>query len=182
MKKYLSIEIGIYFIVIAIFVAFIVLLGVVGRLSSETSEPSSSQVPTVFEYPTDQSLDMLRYEVGDYTEIEELFIMELTDKGLGSYRMYDASELTLSILKHRKGTTVIERCIGLVSDAQTGDAVLLNPPDDCGYYLSYGSCDQEVRDGTILVSYMVYNPDTDYFDDIIERYDFVICRDYEERD
>lgn len=173
MKKFLSI----------VLVVFIVLLGVVGCSASETSEPSSFQVPTVFEYqPADQNPDVLRYEVGDYTEIEELFIMELTDKGLGSYRIFDASELTLSMLKHRKGTTIIERCIGLVSNAQAGDAVLLNPPDDCGYYLSYGSCDQEVCNGTILVSYMVYNPDTDYFDDIIERYDFVICRDYEERD
>lgn len=172
MKKFLSI----------VLIVFIVLLGVVGCSSLEASEPPSFQVPTVFEYqPLDQS-DTLCYGVGDYTEIEELFIMELTDKGLGSYRMYDASELTLSMLKHRKGTTIIERCIGLVSDAQTGDAILLNPPDDCGYYLSYSSCDQEVYDGTILVSYMVYNPDTDYFDDIIERYDFVICRDYEERD
>lgn len=133
MKKFLSI----------VLVVFIVLLGVAGCSSPETSEPSSIQVPTVFEYqPADPSLDVLRC----------------------------------------KGTTIIERCIGLVSNAQTGDAVLLNPPDDCGYYLSYGSCNQEVCNGTILVSYMVYNPNTDYFDDIIERYDFVICRDYEERD
>lgn len=170
MKKLLSI----------ILVVFIVLLGVAGCSTPRTSEPSSSQVPTVFEYrPTEPNLDAFRYMVDDYTEIEELFIMELTDKGLGSYQMYDASELTAEILENRNGITIIERCVGMVVDKTNGDGIILNAYDPEYNYISYRSCGQEVCDGTILVSYMVYNPDTTYIDDITERYDFVICRDYE---
>ena len=161
MKKLLSI----------ILVVFIVLLGAAGCASPRASEPSSSQVPTVF--------GNLPYVVDDYTEIEELFIMELTEKGLGSYQMYDASELTAEILENRNGITIIERCVGFVEDSVRGDGVILNAYDPQYNYISYRSCGQEVRDGTILVSYMVYNPDTTYIDDIVERHDFVICRDYE---
>lgn len=156
-----------------ILLAFIVLIGVAGCKTSRVPEEDTVSVPTVFAY------DGAEITVPDYLETEELFITELFGAKRGSYKVYDASELTLDTLKHRKGTTIIERCIGLVSNYQNGDAILLNPPDDCGYYLSYSSCDQEISDGTVLVSYMVYNPDTNYFDDIIERYDFVICRDYE---
>ena len=34
--------------------------------------------------------------------------------------------------------------------------------------------------GTVLVSYMIYDPSNNYIDDIMERYDFVICREYED--
>lgn len=61
MKKLLSI----------VLVLFIVLLGAAGCASPRASEPSSPQVPTVF--------GNLPYVVDDYTEIEELFIMELTE-------------------------------------------------------------------------------------------------------
>ena len=172
MKKLLSI----------ILVVFIVLLGAAGCASPRASEPSSSQVPTVFEighYCDDAYRDM-RFVVDDYTEIEELFIMELTEKGLGSYQMYDASELTAEILENRNGITIIERCVGMVVDKTKGDGIILNAYHPEFNYISYRSCGQEVRDGTILVSYMVYNPDTTYIDDITERYDFVICRDYEQ--
>ena len=161
MKKLLSI----------VLVVFIVLLGVAGCSTPRTPESSHSRVPTVF--------GNLPYVVEDYTEIEELFIMELTEKGLGSYQMYDASELTAEILENRNGITIIERCVGFVEDSVQGDGVILNAYNPQYNYISYRSCGQEVRDGTILVSYMVYNPDTTYIDDIVERHDFVICRDYE---
>lgn len=164
-----------------ILVVFIVLLGAAGCASPRASEPSSSQVPTIFEighYCDDAYRDM-RFVVDDYTEIEELFIMELTEKGLGSYQMYDASELTAEILENRNGITIIERCVGMVVSEEHSDGIILNAYDPKYNYISYRSCGQEVRGGTILVSYMVYNPDTTYIDDIIERHDFVICRDYE---
>lgn len=171
MKKLLSI----------VLVVFIVLLGAAGCASPRASEPPSSQVPTIFEighYCDDAYRDM-RFVVDDYTEIEELFIMELTEKGLGSYQMYDASELTAEILENRNGITIIERCVGMVVSEEHSDGIILNAYDPKYNYISYRSCGQEVRGGTILVSYMVYNPDTTYIDDIIERHDFVICRDYE---
>lgn len=162
MKKFLSI----------VLVVFIVLLGVAGCSTPRTPESSHFRVPTVF--------GNLPYVVEDYTEIEELFIMELTEKGLGSYQIFDASELTAEILENRNGITIIERCVGMVVDKTKGDGIILNAYHPEFNYISYRSCGQEVRDGTILVSYMVYNPDTTYIDDITERYDFVICRDYEQ--
>lgn len=164
MKKLLSI----------ILVVFIVLLGAAGCVSPRASEPSSFQVPTVFR------INGIERSVGDYLETEELFIMELTEKSLGSYQMYDASELTAEILENRNGITIIERCVGMVVDKTQGDGIILNAYNPEYNYISYRSCGQEVCDGTILVSYMVYNPDTTYIDDIIERYDFVICREYED--
>ena len=161
MKKLLSI----------VLVVFIVLLGVAGCSTPRTPESPQSRVPTVF--------GNLPYVVEDYTEIEELFIMELTEKGLGSYQIFDASELTAEILENRNGITIIERCVGMVVDKTKGDGIILNAYHPEFNYISYRSCGQEVRDGTILVSYMVYNPDTTYIDDIVERHDFVICRDYE---
>ena len=163
MKKLLSI----------ILVVFIVLLWAAGCASPRVPESSSYQVPTVFR------INGIERNVGDYLETEELFIMELTEKGLGSYQMYDASELTAEILENRNGITIIERCVGMVVDKTKGDGIILNAYDPEYNYISYRSCGQEVRDGTILVSYMVYNPDTTYIDDIVERHDFVICRDYE---
>ena len=163
MKKLLSI----------VLVVFIVLLWAAGCASPRVPEPSFSQVPTVFR------INGIERNVGDYLETEELFIMELTEKGLGSYQMYDASELTAEILENRNGITIIERCVGMVVDKTKGDGIILNAYDPEYNYISYRSCGQEVRDGAILVSYMVYNPDTTYIDDIVERHDFVICRDYE---
>ena len=69
-------------------------------------------------------------DIGDYTETEKLFLIEFEKThGITDYELYDASELTTEILENRKGTWVIERCIGLVTDKQTGDGTLLNYPD-----------------------------------------------------
>lgn len=158
----------------AISLVCVVLLGVIGCLITKNSREDTVNVPTVFVYNNAEVL------VPDYMEIEELFITKLFgDKG-DSYEVYDASELTFKILKNRKGTTIVERCIGVVTNKNTGDGKILNAYNKNYDYISYRSVtDQKYCDGTILMSYMVYNPDTNYFDDVIERYDFVICRDYE---
>ena len=36
-----------------------------------------------------------------------------------------------------------------------------------------------MRDGTVFLSYMVYNPDNNYIDDIMEPYDFILDRGLE---
>lgn len=120
-------------------------------------------------------------DIGDYMETEEVFLMDFEETyGIGDYELYDASELTAEMLENRNGKTIIERCIGIVTNGEKGDGSLLNYPDPEYYYISYRSVSEEYRDGTIVLSYMVYDPSTNYVDDIMERYDFIICREYED--
>lgn len=50
-----------------------------------------------------------------------------------------------------------------------------------GYdYISYNGIDFQTYDGTIILTYLVYNPNTTYTDDIIERYDFCLDREFED--
>lgn len=128
-------------------------------------------------------------DIGDYLETEELFLMDYCDNqlpatGISEDRVYvyDSGDLTAEILENREGTLIIERCIGLVTDKTNGDGIILNCGDD-GYYIAYRgeSCETlNLYDGTVLLSYMVYDPNNNYIDDIMERYDFVICREYED--
>ena len=122
----------------------------------------------------------IRLEEVDDLETEELFLSEMEENGLTNYELYDSSELTADILESRKGTTIIERCIGFVTNGQTGDGAILNAADKNYNYISYRSIDQEYCDGTVILTYLIYNPDNNYIDDIMERYDFVISREWED--
>lgn len=119
-------------------------------------------------------------EVSGYRDIEAAFVDLLDTAGFENIKVYDASELTAEELESRKGTTVVERCIGIVTDKQSGDGTILNLPEDCGYYISYRDIYLPISDGTVMLSYMVYNPDNNYIDDIMERYDFILSREWED--
>lgn len=160
-----------------ILLCFILILSFVLPCGCTTSMPATEEAQvrnTVFEINGEQC------DIGDYLETEDLFLMELADSGITEYELYDSSELTADILENRNGILVIERCIGLVIDGNEGDGIVLNAYDEDYNYISYRRVPNEIRDGTIFLSYMVYNPDNNYIDDIMERYDFVICRDYED--
>lgn len=47
-------------------------------------------------------------------------------------------------------------------------------------YISYRSVDFEIHNGTIVLTYFIYNPGTDYADDIMCRYDSLLDRQYED--
>lgn len=111
------------------------------------------------------------------TEAEFLKVIKASETFRG-YSLYDAEELTVETLESRNGAVIIERCIGIVTDKTSGDGRLLNF-EDGSYYISYSGMD-DIRDGTVVLSYMIYNPENNYFDDIMERYDFVISREYED--
>lgn len=114
----------------------------------------------------------------DYTDSEAAFLEEF-EKEVYLYQLYDSSELTGDMLENRNGSVIVERCIGIVVNKETGDGRLLNYQDPDYYYISYNSMD-DIRDGTIVLSYMVYNPGNNYIDDIMDRYDFVISREAED--
>ena len=90
-------------------------------------------------------------------------------------RVIDCDKLTEKMLTHRSNKKrhimYIERIIGKVTD-NAKNGTVLNPPKDGGYYISYASVtDAEI--GDTIITYCVYNPFSNYDDDVIERWDFI---------
>ena len=88
-------------------------------------------------------------------------------------KVIDCNDLTEEMLTTRTEHNVmyIERIIGKVTDNAKNGKVL-NPPEDGGYYISYTSV-ADTRKGDLIITYCVYNPYTNYDDDVIERWDFI---------
>lgn len=90
-------------------------------------------------------------------------------------RVIDCDKLTEKMLTHRsnkkKHIMYIERIIGKVTDNEKNGTVL-NPPVDGGYYISYASV-EDAEIGDTIITYCVYNPYTNWDDDVIERWDFI---------
>lgn len=90
-------------------------------------------------------------------------------------RVIDCDKLTEKMLTHRNSKKhhimYIERIIGKVTDNEKNGTVL-NPPVDGGYYISYASV-ADARKGDTIITYCVYNPYSNYDDDVIERWDFI---------
>lgn len=88
-------------------------------------------------------------------------------------KVIDCNDLTEEMLTTRADHNVmyIECIVGRVTDNKKNGKVL-NPPKDGGYYISYASV-KGARKGDIIVTYCVYNPYTNYDDDVIERWDFI---------
>lgn len=90
-------------------------------------------------------------------------------------KVIDCNDLTEKMLTHRSSKKhhimYIERIIGKVTDNKKNGKVL-NPPKDGGYYISYKSV-KGARKGDVIVTYCVYNPYTNWDDDVIERWDFI---------
>ena len=88
-------------------------------------------------------------------------------------KIIDCNDLTEEMLTTRKDHNVmyIERIIGKVTDNEKNGTVL-NPPVDGGYYISYASV-KGARKGDLIITYCVYNPFSNYDDDVMERWDFI---------
>lgn len=88
-------------------------------------------------------------------------------------KVIDCNDLTEEMLTTRKEKNImhIERIIGKVTDNEKNGTVL-NPPVDGGYYISYASVD-DAEIGDTIITYCVYNPFSNYDDDVIERWDFI---------
>lgn len=87
---------------------------------------------------------------------------------------YDLQEIQddESILLNRTPDTVIvERCIGVVIDDSTGEGKLIY--DDPVYnYIWYDPA--RFSNWDVVVTYNIYNPETQYTDDVLYRLDFKI--------
>lgn len=90
-------------------------------------------------------------------------------------KVIDCDKLTEKMLTHRSNKKhhimYIERIYGIVTDNKKNGKVL-NPPVNGGYYISYKSV-KGARKGDLIVTYCVYNPYTNWDDDVIERWDFI---------
>ena len=80
-------------------------------------------------------------------------------------QLYDSSELTEDILANRQGKLIIEKCVGTVIDDEKNGSL------DDGSYISYA--DVDCSKGDTITTYLIYNPDTNYTDDVIKRFDFI---------
>lgn len=90
-------------------------------------------------------------------------------------KVIDCDDLTENMLIHRSNKKhhimYIERIIGRVIDNK-GNGKVLNPPKNGGYYISYASV-KGARKGDLIITYCVYNPYSNWDDDVIERWDFI---------
>ena len=91
----------------------------------------------------------------------------------GLFRMYRSYELTPEILTSRKGTIIVEVVVGRCIDVESGAGVVVGKELEYYNYISYKNV-PGVKTNDVLCTYLVYNPDNNYEDDIIERYDFII--------
>lgn len=80
-------------------------------------------------------------------------------------QLYDSSELTGNILVNRQGKLIIEKCVGTVTDDEKNGSL------EDGSYISYADID--CTKGDTIITYLIYNPETNYTDDVIERFDYV---------
>lgn len=117
----------------------------------------------------------------DYIAIENSFIKELHKKGYKNVAIYPTDELTNETLENRTNLdgVVVEKMIGMVAKGNNGDGIILNTKDTKHNYISYNNMDFETHEGTIILTYYVYNPETNYLDDVLERYDFVLNIEHE---
>lgn len=83
------------------------------------------------------------------------------------FEIYDTQDLTEDILTSRQGKLIIEKCIGVVLDNdKNGELVNADPEYN---YISY--TDVDCKKGDTITSYLFYNPENNYVDDVIFRYD-----------
>lgn len=84
-------------------------------------------------------------------------------------QVVDSAELTGDMLRERNGKIIVEMVAGIVED-ERGNGTALNPADSDYAYINYSevSCNP----GDMILTFLVYNPETDGEDDVIERVDF----------
>ena len=121
------------------------------------------------------------YMMGAGYEYEDTLYLDLSERYDGKIVFRDSDEISLDFLENRSGEVIVERCYGMAVN-KNGDGKVLNAYDEDYDYISYRRCleNEQIREGTLMVTYLIYNPDTTYCDDIIERYDCVVSHGMED--
>lgn len=143
---------------------------------SGNSEVGSSKVEPVkveaAENPTEEKKEEPKKESPEVGSLD--FYRNLSDE-IGAIEIIDSADLSLEDLENREGKIIIEKCIGVVENSD-GDGKVLNCYDPDYDYISYRSV-EDFQVGDTILTYLIYNPDTTYTDDILERFDYVIDRE-----
>jgi len=98
------------------------------------------------------------------------YYREITDN-LNIIQVIDSADLTTEMLENRNGKLIIEKIIGIVTD-NNGNGKILNAPEQFNY-ISYKYV-EGAQKGNVILTYCVYNPYTDYYDDILYRFDYIL--------
>ena len=112
--------------------------------------------PAIYKSLDSRMLDTLRGIYGDDTRFVFLNSKDITEEML--------------IERVGSGVVLVERALGVVID-KDGSGMLVNC-DPIYNYISYSNIGFNPSISDMVLTYLVYNPDTTYTDDIIERYDF----------
>lgn len=94
-------------------------------------------------------------------------------ESIATIRTYNAEDLTYDILANRNGDIIIEKMIGTVTNRK-GDGRLMGVGNKYNY-ISYKGV-KGIRKGDTVLTVVIYNPSTNYEDDIVERFDYIIDR------
>ena len=113
------------------------------------------------------------YRNGDNGKSGNSGFLQLSED-LNIIQIYETDDLTAEILENRNGNIIIEKTIGQVLN-ENGDGIVLNTDDDYYNYISYRYV-EGAQTGDIILTYFIYNPDTSYIDDIMDRFDYIIDR------
>lgn len=91
--------------------------------------------------------------------------------------IYDSLNVSEELLENRNGKLIIERVVGYVIDWD-GNGIVLNARDRNYDYISYAGI-RGARPGDLVVTYLYYNTETNYVDDVIYRSDWTIGNLYD---
>lgn len=155
-------------VVLSVITVFLILLTLLSLTKSNTPRISFSHNDAII-------------TVSDYKQFDEIVMSQVSEKYNNTIALYDSSELSVKKIETRNGTVIIERCICYVNtfDNGEGSGTILNAFDKDFSYIHFSDMGEEIRKGTIVVSYFVYNPDSNVIDDVSDIYDFVLSREYE---
>lgn len=153
--------------------AMMVSISVIGCIHIKTADSTAEtdsyiDMNTVISYSGTANGLQLNFEAGTgyYLEIPE--IPQESDNLTEVFYISSESdhEKLLDALENRNGKIIIEVSSGTVLDDEG------HGRDICGYYIKYDS--SRFSAGDQVQSVFVYNPDTNYIDDIVSRADTLI--------
>ena len=91
--------------------------------------------------------------------------------GLDLVEVINTNDLTIKELENRNGKLIVECMVGEVLNAEIGAGQLLYT--DTFRSINYKSV-KGIQNGDIICTYIIYNPNTNYYDDILMRFDYII--------
>lgn len=95
-------------------------------------------------------------------------------------KVFATDDLTAEILQNRVscGYVVVEKIIGVCINGK-GDGKILNTKKSSyiNYHRTYDySTGKRVKKGDVVLTYLIYNPNSNLIDDVVERIDYIISR------